>query len=65
MTTDYFTVDSLAAHLDVPCQTIYAQVRAGIIDSFKVGKHIRIPKAGFEGWKVRQIKQRKTTLGRG
>lgn len=38
-----YTIDQVAAQLQLPWRQVYDQVRAGRIAGFRIGKHWRIP----------------------
>lgn len=52
---EIFTVKEAQEYLKVPRAQIYALVGSGWIPSFRVGKHIRIPKDGLDKWIKNQI----------
>ena len=44
----YLTIDELCAVLNVGKSSAYNYVRSGLIYSIRIGKQIRIPKAGLK-----------------
>ncbi|MBA2550041.1 MAG: helix-turn-helix domain-containing protein [Nocardioidaceae bacterium] len=49
--TEWLSLEDIAAELDVPLRTLYAQRSRGIGPrGYKLGKHVRVKRADFEAW---------------